>query len=280
MAGHALGVWPATDTVTDAYGGGVDMVRAATLNIWGRGSAWRRRLPLVRAELVRLAPDVVGLQEVWRRGARCQAERIADGLGYHVTYAAARSARHRAAQGNALLSRAPVARYEVVPLPTPGVEPRSVLCAEVGSLTVFVTHLTWEWEHSRIRQHQVRCLAELVAGQAGRDVVLLADLNAAPDTDELRWLADRMDDAWVWAGHGPGHTYTPANGHARKAREPARRIDYVFTAGLRAKHAELAFTTPRHTARGPLWPSDHFGVVCDLTSRAHPPSDTAAPPTA
>ncbi|MFI6048989.1 endonuclease/exonuclease/phosphatase family protein [Streptomyces violascens] len=253
------------------------MARVVTLNIWGRGSAWRRRLPLVRAELVRLAPDFVGLQEVWRKGSRCQAEQIADDLGYHVTYAPARTARDRSTQGNALLSRAPVARYEVLPLPTPGVEPRSVLCAEVGSTTVLVTHVTWEWEYAHIRQQQVRFLAELAAGHAGRDVVLLGDLNAAPDTDEIRWLTGRMQDAWVYGGRGPGHTYTPANRHARKAREPARRIDYILTSGLRAAHTELAFTTPHCTALGSLWPSDHFGVVCDLASDPHRSPDTAAP---
>ncbi|MGW2818841.1 endonuclease/exonuclease/phosphatase family protein [Streptomyces sp. NPDC001415] len=254
------------------------MARAVTLNIWGRGAARRRRLPLIKAELVGLAPDIVGLQEVWRKGSRCQAEQIADALGYHVTYARARSARNRATQGNALLSRAPVARYEVLPLPTPGVEPRSVLCAEVGSTTVLVTHLTWEWEHTHIRQQQVRFLAELVAGHAGRDVVVLGDLNAAPDTDEVRWLTRRMEDAWACSGQGPGHTYTPANGHARKAREPARRIDYILTAGIRAAHADLSFTTPHHTVRGQLWPSDHFGVVCDLASGPHSSRNTAAPP--
>ncbi|WP_189962598.1 endonuclease/exonuclease/phosphatase family protein [Streptomyces violascens] len=256
------------------------MARAVTLNIWGRGSAWRRRLPLVRNELVRLAPDFVGLQEVWRKGSRCQAEQIADALGYHVAYAPAHTALNRATQGNALLSRAPVARYEVLPLPTPGVEPRSVLCAEVGSTTVLVTHLTWEWEYAHIRQEQVRFLAELAelaAGHAGHGVVLLGDLNAAPDTDEIRWLTDRMQDAWAYGGDGPGHTYTPANRHARKAREPARRIDYILTTGLRAEHTELAFTTSHLTARGSLWPSDHFGVVCDLASGPHRPPDAAAP---
>ncbi|MEU9098433.1 endonuclease/exonuclease/phosphatase family protein [Streptomyces sp. NPDC048361] len=247
------------------------VVRAVTLNIWGRGSVWWRRLPLVRAELARLTPDIVGLQEVWRKGSRCQAEQIADALGYHVTYAPAATRRNRAVQGNALLSREPVTRYEVLPLPTPaGVEPRSVLRAEVGSTTVLVTHLTWEWEHTQIRQRQVRSLAELASGSERRDVVVLADLNAAPDTEEIRWLTGRLTDAWASAGAGPGHTFTPANGFARKDREPARRIDFVLTDGLRAERAELAFTTPVRTGRRTVWPSDHFGVVCDLTSQPRP----------
>ncbi|MEU3369332.1 endonuclease/exonuclease/phosphatase family protein [Streptomyces sp. NPDC006660] len=247
--------------------------RVLTLNVWGRGSAWRRRLPLIRDGLVRLAPDVVGLQEVWRKRSGCQAERIADGLGYHVTYGAASSLRGCATQGNALLTREPVTRYDVLPLPVPGgVEPRSVLRAEMGATTVLVTHLTWEWEHAFVRHQQVRFLADLAdltdlaERRGGRDVVLLADLNAAPDTDEIRWLTGRMADAWVSAGSGSGHTYTPANGFARKAREPARRIDFVLTTGPRAAHAELAFTAPVRARRRTVWPSDHFGVVCDLTS--------------
>ncbi|MCX5384463.1 endonuclease/exonuclease/phosphatase family protein [Streptomyces sp. NBC_00083] len=245
-------------------------VRAVTLNIWGRGSAWRRRLPLVRAEIARLAPDVVGLQEVWRRGSRCQAEQIADALGYHVTYAPAVTRLDRSVQGNALLSREPVTRHDVLPLPTPaGVEPRSVLRAETGATTVLVTHLTWEWEHAHIRQRQVRFLAELAA-RSERDVVVLADLNAAPDTEEVRWLTSRLADVWACAGGGPGHTFTPANGFARKDREPARRIDFVLSDGLRATHAELAFTTPVRAGLRQVWPSDHFGVVCDLAPAARP----------
>lgn len=103
---------------------GMSATRVLTLNVWGRGSAWRRRLPLIRDGLVRIAPDLVGLQEVWRKRSGCQAERIADGLGYHVTYGAASSRRGCATQGNALLTLEPVARYDVLPLPVPdGVEP-------------------------------------------------------------------------------------------------------------------------------------------------------------
>ncbi|MFG3281526.1 endonuclease/exonuclease/phosphatase family protein [Streptomyces sp. NPDC048111] len=250
----------------------MDVQRAVTLNIWGRGTAWRRRRPLIRAELARLAPDVVGLQEVWRGRTRCQAEQIADGLGHHVTYAPARSGPTGATQGNALLSRLPVTRYEVLALPTPGVEPRSVLCAEVGSATVLVTHLTWEWEHTHIRQQQVRFLADLVARQSG-DVVLLGDLNAAPDTPEIQWLTGRMRDAWALGGEGAGHTFAPSNGHARKDREPARRIDYVLGNQLASVRAELAFTEPHRTWRGRLWPSDHYGVVCDVAPPTPPAQD-------
>ncbi|MFG2723368.1 endonuclease/exonuclease/phosphatase family protein [Streptomyces sp. NPDC048416] len=258
------------DANADADADAGDTMRVVTLNIWGRGSAWRRRLPLVRAELERLGPCLIGLQEVWRKGSRCQAEQIADALGYHVTYAPAFSPRRRATQGNALLSRTPVERYEVLPLPTPGVEPRSVLRADVGVTTVLVTHVTWEWEHAHIRQQQMRFLAELAAASAGRDVVVLADLNAAPDTPEIQWLTARLEDAWARCGSGPGHTYTPANRLARRAREPARRIDFVLTAGLRAVRAELAFTRPAGAGPRPLWPSDHFGVACDLATVRRP----------
>jgi hypothetical protein len=43
-------------------------LRVATLNIWNRSGPWPDRLPLIRRELQRLGPAVIGLQEV--RGGR------------------------------------------------------------------------------------------------------------------------------------------------------------------------------------------------------------------
>src|SRR5689334_4682118 len=42
-------------------------LRVATLNLWNRSGPWTDRLALIRYELRRLLPDVLGLQEVLRR---------------------------------------------------------------------------------------------------------------------------------------------------------------------------------------------------------------------
>ena len=39
--------------------------RVVTWNLWWRFGDWARRFEVIAAELAGLAPDVVGLQEVW-----------------------------------------------------------------------------------------------------------------------------------------------------------------------------------------------------------------------
>jgi endonuclease/exonuclease/phosphatase family metal-dependent hydrolase len=254
-------------------------VRVATLNLWGRSGPWKDRLRLIRAELGRLSPQLVGLQEVKRDGV-CQAAEISEGLGYEIVYAPA-SERDGVTQGNALLSRLPVREQEVFALPTaPGIETRALLYARIetahGELPVFVTHLDWQGDHGAARLAQVRFIAARAA-ELGADLppVIMGDFNAEPDSDEIRYLrglhvADgesvRFSDAWIWGGDGSaGPTFSRVNDYARSARVPSRRIDYIFTGGdekLRGEplRTELAFATPE----GDVWPSDHFGLVSDL----------------
>jgi endonuclease/exonuclease/phosphatase family metal-dependent hydrolase len=108
----------------------------------------------------------------------------------------------------------------------------------------------------------------------------MGDLNADPDSDEMRFLRglSAMDghsayfaDAWLYAGDGsPGATYDRNNDYARPAREPSRRIDYILVRGpdraLRGEpvHTELAFAMPEVYDDGRIWPSDHFGLCSDI----------------
>lgn len=249
-------------------------MRVATLNVWGWHGPWRERLGLVRRELAALQPDVVGLQEVVRRDGVCQAAEIADGLGYEIAYAGACEQDGRML-GNALLSRLPILEQQTVPLPVVDVEPRALLCTVLatpyGRLPVFVTHLDWELDRSAARVEQVRFIAQAMEGYGGADLsaVLLGDFNAEPDSAEIRLLCDAgLTDAWAVAGDGSaGLTFDVANDYARAAREPSRRLDYVFTGGECAG-ARLAFTAPTVLDGATVWPSDHYGVAADLVLRA------------
>ncbi|MDN3352038.1 endonuclease/exonuclease/phosphatase family protein [Actinomadura sp. DC4] len=251
-------------------------LRVATLNLWGRNGPWPERLGLIRAELGRLSPRLVGLQEVMRDEppGTCQAEEIAESLGYEVAYSPAATLR-TGVQGNALLSSLPIRSHRTYPLPTaPGIEPRVLLYArvatEAGDLPVFVTHLDWEGDHGAARLAQVRFIAARVASLAdGLPPVIMGDFNAEPDSDEIRYLRGLHSvdgenvcfaDAWAWGGDGSaGETFSRVNDYARRARVPSRRIDYVFT-GAEPVHTEVAFRTPV----GEVWASDHFGLVSDV----------------
>lgn len=251
-------------------------LRVATLNLWGRHGPWPDRLGLIRAELGRLSPQLVGLQEVMRDEG-CQAEEIAEGLGYEVAYSGAASL-HTGTLGNALLSTLPILDHQTFPLPTaPGIEPRALLYARVatagGDLPVFVTHLDWQGDHGAARLAQVRFIASRVASLAsGLPPVIMGDFNAEPDSDEIRYLRGLhcvegesvcFADAWIYGGDGSaGPTFSRVNDYARQAHVPSRRIDYIFTGdGGSPLHTEVAFRTPV----GEVWASDHFGLVSDLS---------------
>ncbi len=280
-------------------------LRVATINVWNKTGPWLARLPLLRREIQRLAPEIVGLQEVLRflpgsaldaplTTTNDQATEIADGLGFEIAYSVASDYGNGLKFGNALLSKHPIVEQQSIPLPgSESGETRSLLfglCQTPhGSLPVFVTHLNWKLHHGAVRQRQVAFIAERVAelspiGGPHLPPVLMGDFNAAPEADEIRFLTGlhSLDgktvffaDSWAYAGVGPGYTFDRSNGYAAKAREPSRRIDYIFVRGpdrqFRGEplHAELAFNVPvalpsAAGAAEPAWPSDHFGVVADL----------------
>jgi endonuclease/exonuclease/phosphatase family metal-dependent hydrolase len=279
---------------------GMSTLRIANLNVWNKSGPWLDRLRLIRAEITRLSPSILGLQEILRfapdgqpftaTATNCQATEIAEGFAYNVTYAAASDYGGGLKFGNALLSQYPVLRSDASLLPgLESGESRSLLYnlldTPFGALPVFVTHLNWKFHQGNIRLQQVRAIAERIAALApvrGADLppVLMGDFNAEPDADEIRYLRGLavveqtsvfFADAWVHGGDGSaGATYHRDNDYARAAREPSRRIDYIFVRGpdhlLRGEpmHTELAFATAEVRGSDAIWPSDHFGLVSDV----------------
>jgi endonuclease/exonuclease/phosphatase family metal-dependent hydrolase len=276
------------------------VLRVATINVWNKSGPWLSRLPLLRRELERLQPEVVGLQEVlrFRPDAAAdtplttnndQATELAQGLGFQIAYSVASDYGNGLKFGNAVLSRHPIVQQQSFQLP--GVESgetRSLLYALCetphGNLPVFVTHLNWKFHHGAVRQRQVAFIAERIAELSPIDgahlpPVLMGDFNAAPDADEIRFLTGLcaqggktvyFADAWAFAGEGPGYTYDRTNDYAQKAREPSRRIDYIFVRGpdrqFRGEplRAEVAFNAVDENSAERVWPSDHFGLFADL----------------
>jgi endonuclease/exonuclease/phosphatase family metal-dependent hydrolase len=282
-------------------------LRVATINVWNKSGPWLSRLPLLRRELERLQPDVVALQEVLRfrpDGAgesplgtsNDQATEIADGLGFQIAYGVASDYGNGLKFGNAVLSKHTIIAERCLPLPgAESGETRSLLYALCetphGALPVFCCHLNWKFHHGSVRQQQVVFIAERVAELAPIDgphlpPVLMGDFNAEPGSDEIRYLSGLcalagktvyFADAWRYAGQGDGFTYDRNNQYAAKAREPSRRIDYIFVRGpdrqFRGEplRCEVAFNTVTETsaANTPperVWPSDHFGLFADLAT--------------
>ena len=259
--------------------------RAATLNIWSRFGPWEERLRAIREGLRTLAPDVIGMQEVLRFPGLDQAELVSEGLGYEIAWGRA-SENHGYPVGNAILSRWPILRSEVIPLPNGGSdEDRCLVFAELdspfGKVPFFCTHLNWKFHHGHIRCLQVKAITEAVARLApleGFPPVVVGDFNAEPDSDEIRYMRGLTGlggpyvyfaDAFGVAGDGsPGTTFSKKNQFAEPMREPERRIDYVFVRGPADSQrgepsaARVCFDEPFDG----VFPSDHFGVIATITA--------------
>jgi endonuclease/exonuclease/phosphatase family metal-dependent hydrolase len=129
--------------------------------------------------------------------------------------------------GNAILTNLPVHRHRRHPLPNHGerrsliflLERRAMVSAEVeteaGPLRVLTTHLSL---NRFDRMKSVERIREVTA-ESEAPVVLCGDLNARPESEEMRFLAEKC--GLVDAGcDGNAPTYS--------AGRPTARIDYVW----------------------------------------------------
>jgi endonuclease/exonuclease/phosphatase family metal-dependent hydrolase len=260
-------------------------LRVVTLNIWNRLGPWEERLAVIREGIRELAPDIVGLQEVIDASGRTQADDIAEGFGYHTTYGMANSYGGGVSLGNAVLSRWPIARTHVFPLPNGGTdERRSLVLAEIdsphGKIPFFVTHLNWKLHESAVREQQVLEVAERVKAESpieGLPPILVGDFNASPEAAEVRFLKGLQSlagksvyfaDCFEQRGAGSGVTFDGTrNRFAEQYHEHPRRIDYVFVRGpdtqVRGKPlaAKVVFDEPKNG----VFATDHFGVMAEIS---------------
>ena len=272
---------------TGSYGELVDTtMRVVTWNLWWRFGPWETRHPAIESTLRALDPDVVALQEVWDDGERNQAALLGDALGLHHVYSANRDM-DGVRFGNAVLSRWPITGHDWRALPAPPEhdEQRNVLRADIdgprGPLQLFSTHLNWRYDHSHVRQDQVRAISEFVRSAPKRSFppIVCGDFNAVADSDEIRMMTGRTTtpveglvfyDAWEVAGDrrdpDAGITWSNENPWAGTEIEVDRRIDYVFVGWPRMGglgHVTSCSVEGRDPIDGVV-PSDHHAVRADL----------------
>jgi endonuclease/exonuclease/phosphatase family metal-dependent hydrolase len=263
-------------------------MRLITWNVWWRFGPWEARHAAVEAVLRAEAPDVVCLQEVWaEEGGADLASLLGTALGLDAACALA-PFHDGLAFCNAVLSAWPIVAAETVRLPALDGAPshRHLLWCELdhpaGRRYVASTHLEYPFDASATRVVQTRAVAELVAArrpapESNFPVVVAGDLNAVPDSDELRLLTGRtappvpglvFTDAWEVAGNGGvGATWDAANLHQAGTAWPRRRLDYVLVSWPRPKPygnpvgCHLAGVQPVDGVQA----SDHYAVVADLS---------------
>jgi len=265
-------------------------LRVATWNVWGRYGPWADRQPVILDALRAIDADVVCLQEAWATDSDSQPATLAEALGLECCYAPAFTV-NGGWSGNAILSRWPISRHEIIELPMngggasdtdPG-ERRLLLFAELaatrGPIQVFTTHLSWRADWSGVRQAQVASVARAIASRKPRlfPAILCGDFNAEPDSDEMRMLTGKgavpepgvvFKDAWAARGTGPGWTISDTNPYAAASLDDNARIDYVLVGWPKAGGAGqvLNVRVAGRDAPGGLAGSDHYAVVADLRS--------------
>jgi endonuclease/exonuclease/phosphatase family metal-dependent hydrolase len=260
-------------------------LRCLTLNLWGIEAPLAERMALVTEGLAALAPDVVALQEVREAPAfPNQAAGLARAAGYHHVFAPA-TPFGGGQEGLALLSRDPIVTYASLELPHAQPQERRILlsaCLETGAGPIWVhtTHLNYRLHHGKQREDQVLAIDEAVAARAGEaPQVLMGDLNARPESDEMRFLRGLTtlggrrtfyQDAWERLfPEERGWTWSAANPYTARLDflDRDRRIDYVLVTPPRRDgrgriHAcQIVFNHPSPEG---VYASDHFGVCADV----------------
>ena len=150
--------------------------------------------------------------------------------------------------GIGILSRYPILRYERVLLPNDGkTEQRSMLIADIelpdGTVITFVnTHL--EVKTSQMRIEQVRFIEKYLKGRKNQ-IFLAGDMNAIPDSEEMRMLRE----------NGMDLTNKVFTYHTSK---PEIKIDYIYSKP--SKNVELLGTEVQEDIKL----SDHFPVISTI----------------
>lgn len=270
------------------------LMRILTMNVQNLEGDPRRQ-QLLNAEMRRLSPDLVALQEVVQGEDRRQLDELLTGTGLEATHQVQTLAYQPPWAdrygGTAIATRWTHEVVETLDLrlhDAPDM-PWCTLAAVVdipgeGEMLFISTTASWRLDAESARERQALALTDLdMRHRRALPTVIAGDFNAEPDAASIRFLTGRQSlaghsvyyqDAWTAAGNGPGFTWTDANPAARAVidqivRQPnhARRIDYVLIgsahahskAHCRVASAKVVFD---HSSDG-IWASDHFAVLVE-----------------
>ena len=230
-------------------------LRVMTFNIHsGFGSAGRHDPEAIARVIEDSGADVVALQEVSRVRLLDGGTDLAVWLSRRLDMPFLFHGEEEPIWGNAILSRFPILNHGQGGLPEEGaLISRGYLWAEIevggeAPLFLIATHLHHVEADHDVRLKQVPVLLDLWGGRPL--TVLLGDLNAEPDWEEMQLIYDAgLVDSWLETGGGDGFTWP--------AVEPHKRIDWIWhTADLFAVRMEVSQTLA----------SDHLPVLAVIDS--------------
>ena len=253
-------------------------LRVCTWNIWFDRQDMSERLILLVRQMLREAPDYVGLQEVTSHVENALRGSAALLELYDISPLPVER------YGCLILARRSLgATFDEVELPT--MMGRSLLIARSAGFTFATVHLE-SLNNAPTRRAQLEVAAQALASHGDANQVLCGDFNfdsvqewgdwrtsrsrtaAELENSCLGVLLPRFTDAWA-ALHPDerGITFDGAcNPYVREPRE-IMRYDRVLVSGAELVGATLLgvlHTKPHWSTREAMTPSDHYGVIVDL----------------
>ena len=246
-----------------------DTVMVVTLNLWNDQHDWPKRLNVILAEMRRIQPDVLCLQEVLQNpNLRNQAETLGDSLGCHVQFATVDGPERPKRYGNAILTPHRVLVGESRNL-APTNDHRAVAHVRLEwhgrTIDAYSTHLHHTAEGALIRAMQIRHLLAYVDSTRGDGPTVIAgDFNCELGSPEMNLVTTRHLDVFH-AAHPKASRTEAATYNERFGVDPGA-IDHIFVerkavSRLTPLACDVIFRTV-----GPdsVWASDHFGLVAKL----------------
>jgi len=245
---------------------------------------WEQRFPLIADEIVRLRPDLIGLQEV--QVAIGQESTLDDlirardaSLDYHIYRELKSGVDAATGEGIAIFSLQPQGQVGKQDLSEGRVAIRARIEVAPGlAVDFFTTHLDASGDDV-YRWPQVQDVVRFVdLNDEGQLALLTGDFNSTDDTRVIQHVVDSGFVDSFKELHGAataelGATSPIVLRQQPGEQNPTRRIDFVFARAARlAKLEALASVVVGNNpdAQG-LYPSDHLGVLTTL--RATPATE-------
>ena len=203
--------------------------------------------------ITELSADVVGLNEMRDAGSdpeyTAQVEKLSEltGMKYYY-FAKAIDVKGKGPYGNGILSKLPILKAEVIPIPDPEIriegkyyESRCILRAELeGGITVLVTHFGLNPDE------QENAVKTVSASLADNKCILMGDFNVEPSNSVLAPIRSKMRDT---------AELFDSDKKSFPSDAPEIKIDYIFvTPDIKVVSADIP----------PVVASDHRPHVAEI----------------
>ena len=241
-------------------------LRVATFNVWFDAYENVMRREAVLTILEREDPDIIALEEVTQPFL----DALLESPWIREHYAVSRLTLDPTQRYDVvMLSRLPVLRFRAHTLTSEmGRKLHAVeLKTTSGTVTVAGIHLESMREMTPTRLTQIdECLPLLCRASTA---IWLGDFNAAPASEEDQRIRQAFLDAWDALVEEPGYTRdTTQNAMLAKVKDDRhQRIDRIFVKSdtFAPRSIRMLGTQPIEGTEGQVFPSDHFGLVAELS---------------